>query len=210
MAAPDREGDTSVVTRTRTEKKLERPTLYKVLLHNDDYTTREFVVVDPRGRCSTAARPTRCRSCCTSTTTGSASRASITFEVAETKVEKVDGPGRAARVSAAALRSNPRNEAHPSSHRTDLQASLRRAFEEARKRRHEYVTLEHLLLALLDDPDVARMLASLRRRPRRAARASCERVPRRGARDAAERRRRAARADARRPARAAARRDARA
>ena len=44
MAAPDREGDTSVVTRTRTEKKLERPKLYRVLLHNDDYTTREFVV----------------------------------------------------------------------------------------------------------------------------------------------------------------------
>ncbi len=34
------EGDVA----TETEKKLKRPHLYKVLLHNDDYTTMEFVV----------------------------------------------------------------------------------------------------------------------------------------------------------------------
>jgi ATP-dependent Clp protease ATP-binding subunit ClpA len=34
----------------------------------------------------------------------------------------------------------------------DLQNTLRKAFEEASTRRHEYVTLEHLLFALLDDP----------------------------------------------------------
>lgn len=44
MPGPDREGDSSVVTRTRTDKKVQRPALYRVLLHNDDYTTREFVV----------------------------------------------------------------------------------------------------------------------------------------------------------------------
>ena len=36
--------DEGVVTRTKSEKKLQKPSLYKVLLHNDDYTTREFVV----------------------------------------------------------------------------------------------------------------------------------------------------------------------
>ncbi len=44
MARPEREDGTSVVTRTRTTHKTERPPLFKVLLHNDDYTTREFVV----------------------------------------------------------------------------------------------------------------------------------------------------------------------
>jgi ATP-dependent Clp protease adaptor protein ClpS len=29
---------------TETERKLKRPPMYKVLLHNDDYTTMEFVV----------------------------------------------------------------------------------------------------------------------------------------------------------------------
>ena len=36
-------GDGSEVL-TETEAKLEKPKLYKVLLHNDDFTTMEFVV----------------------------------------------------------------------------------------------------------------------------------------------------------------------
>jgi len=33
-----------VITQPRAKERLKRPPLYKVLLHNDDYTTMEFVV----------------------------------------------------------------------------------------------------------------------------------------------------------------------
>lgn len=41
-----------------------------------------------------------------------------------------------------------------------LEQSIRRALEIALEQRHEYVGLEHLLLALLDDPDASRVLKS--------------------------------------------------
>jgi len=37
--------DTDLKTRTRTKPKLDRPKLHKVILVNDDFTPREFVVV---------------------------------------------------------------------------------------------------------------------------------------------------------------------
>src|SRR5215475_8264821 len=49
----------------------------------------------------------------------------------------------------------------PPSVTAELQQSFRTAIEEARRRRHEYLTLEHLLLAMLDNRQVARMLRAL-------------------------------------------------
>ena len=42
MSRRDSEFEHGLVTETK--KKVKRPPLYKVLLHNDDYTTKEFVV----------------------------------------------------------------------------------------------------------------------------------------------------------------------
>ena len=40
----------------------------------------------------------------------------------------------------------------------ELEVSLHMAFVEARQKRHEFITVEHLLLALLDNPSAAQVL----------------------------------------------------
>ena len=44
FAMPEHDLEHGVVEKTESKAKLERPPLYKVLLHNDDFTTMEFVV----------------------------------------------------------------------------------------------------------------------------------------------------------------------
>jgi len=44
MPKDEIEPDIGVVEKTESKTKLERPPLYKVFLHNDDFTTMEFVV----------------------------------------------------------------------------------------------------------------------------------------------------------------------
>jgi ATP-dependent Clp protease adaptor protein ClpS len=41
---PKEDADTGTIVETRHEPKLAKPRMFKVLLHNDHYTTREFVV----------------------------------------------------------------------------------------------------------------------------------------------------------------------
>ena len=91
-------GDTAVAipkTKTRTAKKVAKPPLYKVLLHNDDYTTMEFVVEVLRTVFHhDMERATRIMLHVHQRGAGVAGTYSM--EVAETKAEKVMSMARAA------------------------------------------------------------------------------------------------------------------
>src|SRR5712672_1469482 len=81
------EGEPGVVTKTRpkTKPKLEQPKRYKVLLHNDDYTPMEFVVlvlVNVFNKSESDATSIMLHA----HTHGYAVAGVFTFEVAETKV----------------------------------------------------------------------------------------------------------------------------
>jgi ATP-dependent Clp protease adaptor protein ClpS len=41
---PDQQGDSDVAVESKPKQKAQKPKLYRVLLHNDDYTPMEFVV----------------------------------------------------------------------------------------------------------------------------------------------------------------------
>jgi ATP-dependent Clp protease adaptor protein ClpS len=83
----DDPGVTVAEPKTRTKPKLERPKLYKVLLHNDDYTPMEFVVlvlVNVFHKSESDATSIMLHA----HTRGYAVAGVYTFEVAETKVSE--------------------------------------------------------------------------------------------------------------------------
>ena len=83
------EDESGTATETEIEIKTRRPRLYRVLVHNDDYTTREFVVDVLMGvfRHSEAAAM---RIMLHVHTTGIGVAGIFTREVAETKVATVE------------------------------------------------------------------------------------------------------------------------
>jgi len=82
---PDQKGDLGVVTERR--QKLARPPLYKVLLHNDDYTTKEFVVMILQGIFRKSEGDANIIMLHVHNN-GVGLAGVYTFEVAETKIEK--------------------------------------------------------------------------------------------------------------------------
>jgi ATP-dependent Clp protease adaptor protein ClpS len=88
----DRERQTGLVLDERTRTK--KPPMYKVLLHNDDYTTREFVVwvlqtVFHKNEVDAVAIMSHVHN------NGVGVAGVFTFEVAETKVTKTMGLAKA-------------------------------------------------------------------------------------------------------------------
>lgn len=80
-------------TVTRTSRKLKKPTLYKVVFHNDDYTTRDFVVFVLR-TVFHHSESEATRIMWAVHTQGSGVAGVFTFEVAETKARKTEALAR--------------------------------------------------------------------------------------------------------------------
>jgi ATP-dependent Clp protease adaptor protein ClpS len=80
--------DGQVITKSRSDTKIEQPKLYKVILHNDHYTTQEFVVqilMDLFGKAETEAHTLMLAV----HHEGSCVGGVYTHEIAETKVAQV-------------------------------------------------------------------------------------------------------------------------
>lgn len=89
---PSEESDVSVVTES--QKKVEKPPLYKVLLHNDDYTSMDFVVFILMS-VFYKDEPTARRIMLEVHNRGIGVAGVFTYEIAESKINKVTAMARA-------------------------------------------------------------------------------------------------------------------
>ena len=86
--------ETILKPRTKTQPKTERPKLYKVILVNDDFTPREFVVTVLKGEFKLSEDQAH-RVMITAHTRGVCVVAVFTKDVAETKATRATDAGRA-------------------------------------------------------------------------------------------------------------------
>jgi ATP-dependent Clp protease adaptor protein ClpS len=86
--------DTAIKPRTKVEPKTERPRLHKVILHNDDYTPREFVVTVLMAEFGLTEDQAH-KVMITAHRLGSCVVAVFTRDVAETKATRATDAGRA-------------------------------------------------------------------------------------------------------------------
>lgn len=89
------EGDTVVKPRVLSKPKVERPKLYKVILLNDDYTPREFVVRVLKAEFRMSEDQAQ-RVMITAHRRGACVVAVFTKDVAETKAARATDAGKAA------------------------------------------------------------------------------------------------------------------
>ena len=86
--------ETVIKPRVKTQPNTERPKLYKVILVNDDYTPREFVVTVLKGECKLSEDQAH-RVMITAHTRGVCVVAVFTKDVAETKATRATDAGKA-------------------------------------------------------------------------------------------------------------------
>ena len=87
--------DTAIKPRAKVETKTERPRLHKVILHNDDYTPREFVVTVLKAEfCMTEDQAHKVM--ITAHRLGSCVVGVFAKDIAETKATRATDAGRAA------------------------------------------------------------------------------------------------------------------
>ena len=86
--------DPLVIARVETQRKVERPKLYKVILLNDDFTPREFVVTVLKGEFRLSEDQAR-RVMITAHRRGVCVVAVFTKDVAETKATRATDAGKA-------------------------------------------------------------------------------------------------------------------
>ena len=91
---PGNPPDTITKPRTKTQVKVERPKLYKVILLNDDFTPREFVVMVLKGEFS-MSEDQALRVMLTAHQKGVCVVAVFTRDVAETKATRATDAGKA-------------------------------------------------------------------------------------------------------------------
>ena len=135
------------------KEKTKKPSLYRVLMLNDDYTPMEFVVLVLQrffGHNYETAQQIMLHV----HQRGVGICGVYTYEVAEAKASQV--------MNFARQNEHPRSCSWKRSNTAmlspELEETLRRALSIAGERSHEFATLEHLLLALIDDEDALQVL----------------------------------------------------
>src|SRR4029077_4269430 len=139
----------------------------RVVLLNDDYTPMEFVV-DVLEKFFALNRPTATRIMLEVHTRGKGVCGVFTYEIAETKVAQVttyardhqhplmctleEASGLPAREGRKVYCERSDQNGTSQVLRNELETLLTEAFHQGREGRHEYLTVEPLLLAILDTP----------------------------------------------------------
>ena len=141
---------------TRTKPKTRKPSMYKVLLLNDDFTPMEFVV-QVLERFFNKSREDATRIMLDVHQNGIGVCGIYTFEVRRNKSDPGDRHGTQTSASSSVHDGKGIGTPLPAFSKS-LEDALRQALQLATDRHQQFATLEHLLLALTDDQDAAAVM----------------------------------------------------